>query len=284
MNALILGLSATAAVMAAVFAFMAPPPGAGKELHRRLWRVRRRVRLDKGTQRKLIVGICLGVLAWAVTGVAVLVLIAPAAVLGVPFLLRKPQDASSSGLLDALEGWTRTMAGLVATGAPLERAVERSVESAPGPIAEPVRRLSGRLDAQQPLERSMRLWADEIKDPLADMVTATIIFGARQRTGGVEAALDGLATSMAERVALRRDTDAQAAEPRMTAWIMTLLTLAVALVGVFTPVIREAYATPLGQVLLAFLIGAYISMLIIMRRIISVRTTRRIFAPVAGDS
>ena len=286
MIALAFGLAATAAVMLMVAAFT-PPNQSGPEPSKvaaGIGRLRARLRNDHKLRRQVITAVVVGLAAWVITGVAVMGVLAPAIALGAPKLLSKPSDASNSGLLEALETWTRTLAGLVATGESLERAVTRSVESTAAPLDGPVTRLSARLSAQQPLDRSMRLWADEVDDSLADMVAATIIIGSRRRAGGVEAALDGLAKSMTERLELRRQIDSEGAEPRTVAWFMTLFTLGLAVVGAFHPTISGAYASPGGQVVLTVLAITYVGLLIAMRRMAKVPADSRLFSPLGVSS
>lgn len=282
MIALAFGLSTTAAVMLVVAAFTSPSPARTEpgKVATSFARLRIRLRNDRRLSRQIVIAVVVAVSVWLITGVALMGVLAPAIVLGAPKLLSKPSDGAGSGLLEALETWTRTLAGLVATGESLERAVTRSVESTTAPLDGPVARLSARLSAQQPLDRSMRLWADEVDDSLADMVAATIIIGSRRRAGGVEAALDGLAKSMTERLELRRQIDSEGAEPRVVAWFMTLFTLGLAVVGVVHPTISSAYSTAGGQVLLTVLAVVYVALLMMMRRMAKVPADSRLFSPV----
>ncbi|MGC0252663.1 type II secretion system F family protein [Pseudactinotalea sp. Z1748] len=285
MTALLLGLGLTCAVMALLAAFIPLTDGRPKPKVAtptgRLWT---RLANDAKLRRKVIVAVVLGVSAWVITGVPILAVLVPAAAMWLPSLMRKPVDSANSGLLEDLESWTRTVAGLLATGEPLERAMARSVDSTGQTLKEPVSRLSARLSAQQPLERAMRLWADEVDDSLADMVAATIIIGARRRAGGVQAALDGLGRTMTERLELRRQIDAEGTESRTVAWFMTIFTTGLAVLGSMHPTIASAYSTASGQVLLVVLVAVYVGLLVVMRKLATVPADGRLFQPLSGST
>lgn len=282
MIAALLGLGLTAAVMVMIAAFV--PLGQVRKKARVPSRTGLRARLaaDRKLRTRVVTGMVLGVAAWVITGVVVLMPLVLAGVVWLPALLKKPVDNANSGLLEALESWTRTVAGLLATGESLEQAISRSVDSTGAPLQGPVSNLAARLAAQQPLERAMRLWADEVGDTLADTVAATIIIGARRRAGGVEAALNGLAQTMTERLELRRQIDAEGAESRVTSWFMTVFTVGLAALGSLHPTISSAYATASGQVLLVVLVGLYVGLLVIIRKLATVPGEGRLFAPISG--
>ncbi|RBQ21191.1 hypothetical protein DP939_00160 [Spongiactinospora rosea] len=161
--------------------------------------------------------------------------------------------------LEALEQWTRRLADLLNAGRALEQALEYSAtRKVPAPIAGPVTALSRRLStARMPTEQALRLFADELDDPVGDRIAAALILVARRRGRGASAVLAGLAELVARDVRDRREIEAARAEHRTTVrWILGIL-------GVFTVIalVQRTYVapfgTPLGQAVLAIVVLFY---------------------------
>lgn len=224
---------------------------------------------------RLILATVLGLLLGLLTGWLVLVLLVPAVVVGLPALLRQPAAATDLERLAALEGWTRGLAGSIVVGSGLEQAIRASLASTPDALRPQVARLVARLDAQQPLEQCLRLWADEVNDVTADLIAASLILGARRRSGGVSASLEELAESVAEQARMRRAIEADRSSPRASARWVTFLTLGAAALLALNEAYIEPYRTPLGQIVLVLLAAAYAGSLLWMRSISAGKPTPR---------
>ncbi len=154
--------------------------------------------------------------------------------------------------LEALEQWTRRLTDLLVAGRALEQALELSAaRNVPPAIASPVAALARRLRVtRMPTEDALRLFADEIDDPIGDRIAAALILVARRRGRGASTVLQQLAELVAKDVADRQEVEAARAEHRTTVrWIIGIL-------GTFSvlAVLQKAYVapfgTPLGQVVL----------------------------------
>jgi len=78
---------------------------------------------------QLVLAVGGGMLAFGITGLALMVLAIPVAVLGLPKLLGTPASAADADRLEALEEWTRNLAGVLAVGVSLEQAIQASLRS-----------------------------------------------------------------------------------------------------------------------------------------------------------
>ena len=227
----------------------------------------------------LLVGLGVGVVAWLITGWPLAVLMAPAAAVGLPMLLAAPPAAARIGRLEAMEEWTRSLAGVLTVGVGLEQALVATLRSTPAPIADEVGRLVARLRARWTTEDALRAFADELNDATGDLVAANLILGARRRGAGLASVLEGLAESVATDVRARRQVEADRAKPRATARWVTLISASVLVILAVSGTYVEPYRSPLGQLILVALLSAYVATLIWMRRMAMGRPLPRFLEP-----
>ncbi|CAI9419265.1 type II secretion system F family protein [Nocardioides sp. T2.26MG-1] len=226
----------------------------------------RRVALTSRTRMLLLIGVGLGLLGWVITGWVLALIIAPVAVLGLPALVSAPPAATRINRLEAMEEWTRSLAGVLTVGIGLEQALVATLRSTPAPINPEVSRLVARLRARWDTETALRAFADELDDATGDLIAANLILGARRRGAGLASVLEGLAESVAADVRARRQVEADRAKPRATARWVTLISTSVLVVLALSGQYVEPYATAVGQVILVVLLSAYVGTLIWMRR------------------
>lgn len=228
-------------------------------------------------KRMLLIGggVLGGIVLWYMTGWVVALVAIPAAVIGLPLLLSKPQSANSVERLEAIESWTRSLSGLITAGVGLEQAITVSLSNAPEEIRPQVANLVARLGARWSTKRALQAFADELNDPTADLVTAHLILAAQVRGAGLANALDDLAQIVFDEVRHRREIEADREKPRTTARSVTLITLlaigGLALSGTFL----DAYQDVVGQLLLTLYVVLYVAALVWMRRMsVGVATPR----------
>ncbi len=224
---------------------------------------------------QLVLAIGGGMLAFLFTGLALMVLAIPVAVLGLPKLLGTPASAADIDRLEALEEWTRNLAGVLAVGVSLEQAIQASLRSTPEPIRPQVQSLVARLATRWQTDAALRAFADDLDDATGDLVAASLILSAKRRGAGLVSVLDGLAASVAEDVRIRRQIEADRAKPRSTARAVTFITLGVLALLALNRTYVEPYTSPLGQALLVVLLSAYVATLLWMRRMTSGKPTPR---------
>ena len=218
------------------------------------------------TRLLVLVGLVVGVLVGLLTGWLVAVLVVPAALAGLPVLLSAPPATAQIERLEAMEEWTRSLSGVLTVGVGLEEALVATLRSAPDPIRPEVTRLVARLRARWSTEEALRMFADDLDDATGDLVAANLILAARRRGAGVASVLESLAESVAADVRARRAIEADRAKPRATARWVTLITIGVLAVLGLTGSYITPYSTPLGQMILVLLLGAYVATLVWMRR------------------
>ena len=227
-------------------------------------RVRRRI--SRRTRSLLLIGLAAGVVGWLVTGWVLAIILGPLAAVGLPMLLTAPDAADRIVRLEAMEEWTRSLAGVLTVGVGLEQALVATLRSTPDPIAGEVNRLVSRLRARWVTEDALRAFADELDDSTGDLIAANLILGARRRGAGLASVLEGLAESVSADVRSRRQVEADRAKPRATARWVTLISASALLVLAVSGDYVKPYGSPIGQVVLVVLLSAYVATLVWMKR------------------
>lgn len=227
---------------------------------------RARRTISRRTRILLACGLAAGVLGWIVTGWVLALLLGPVAAVGLPMLLTAPDAADRIVRLEAMEEWTRSLAGVLTVGVGLEQALVATLRSTPAPIAGEVNRLVSRLRARWVTEDALRAFADELDDSTGDLIAANLILGARRRGAGLASVLEGLAESVSADVRSRRQVEADRAKPRATARWVTLISASALLVLAVSGDYVQPYGSPVGQVILVVLLAAYVGTLVWMQR------------------
>ncbi|MFE5291407.1 type II secretion system F family protein [Isoptericola sp. NPDC056618] len=236
------------------------------------------------TRLMLVAGLGGGLLAWWATGWVLAVIAVPAAVLGLPALMSTTSAKAQIARLEAMEEWTRSLAGVLTVGIGLEQAIIVSMRSAPEPIAPQLTRLTARLRARWRTEDALRAFADELGDATGDLIAANLILAARKRGTGLASVLEGLAESVAEDVRARRQVEADRAKPRATARWVTAISASVLVVLSLASTYTQNYRTPVGQLVLVLLLAAYVATLVWMKRMAAGKPWPRILIPTADGT
>lgn len=240
-------------------------------------------KISRATWIKLGVGALLGLAAGLVTGWVILILLVPAAIVGLPYLLGAGSDLSGIKKLDALEEWTRSLSGVLGAGVSLEQAIATSQASAPAAIQTEVNALVARLRSRMSSEEALRRFADDLGDTTADKIVCALILGARRRNIGLTQILEDLAESVAEDVSSRRMVQAERTRQTTTVRYVTLITVVV--FGgflLFGGSYVAPYGTTVGQPILAVLLAAYVGVLVWLRRMNRAEPLPRLLERVAS--
>jgi len=233
------------------------------------------------TRLVLAVSVGSGLLIALLTGWVVAVVILPAAALGLPYLLAAPPTATTIRRLEAMEEWTRNLAGVLSSGVGLEQAVTATLRSTPDAIKPEVTMLVARLRARWDTEQALRAFADDLDDVTGDLIVANLILAAQRRNRSLANALQGVAESATEDVTSRRKVEAGRAKPRGSARLVTMFSTGVLVWLAFTGDYVAPYGTPLGQVLLVVLLAAYAGGLLWMRKMTEGKLLPRFLGPAA---
>ena len=225
---------------------------------------------------RLAIGVVAGVAFAAVTGMSVMVVVVPLAVVGLPMLLSAPANRDIE-MLEALDRWVRGLAATLPTGRSITDAIRVSVRNAPALLIAPLGLLVARLDERWTAPEALRAMADELDSPDADAVLAALALAAERGGTGATATLHALADSIQDRLKARREIETERAKPRIVVRQVTLVTVAVlALALVFGREFFAPYGTPLGQAILLSLLALYVASLVMLRRMTTPRRRDRI--------
>ena len=225
---------------------------------------------------RLAIGVVAGVAFAAVTGMSVMVVVVPLAVVGLPMLLSAPANRDIE-MLEALDRWVRGLAATLPTGRSITDAIRVSVRNAPALLIAPLGLLVARLDERWTAPEALRAMADELDSPDADAVLAALALAAERGGTGATATLHALADSIQDRLKARREIETERAKPRIVVRQVTLVTVAVlALALVFGREFFAPYGTPLGQAILLSLLALYVASLEMLRRMTTPRRRDRI--------
>ena len=170
--------------------------------------------------------------------------------------------------LEALVIWTESLRDMISAHASLEQAIPATTSGAPELIRPSLIRLVGRIRAQVPLQRALRMMATELDDPSAGLVIMTLILNVRRRGNRLAEVLTGLATSAREELEMRRRITAERAQLRRGVQVIVGVTVAVAVfLVVANPQYVEPYSSPEGQAVLLLVVGIFAFSFYRMRRI-----------------
>ncbi|MCX4468509.1 type II secretion system F family protein [Streptomyces albidoflavus] len=219
-------------------------------------------------------------LVWAWTGWPVHGILAGAAVLGLPFVLN-PGTAASQRIerLEALGQWLNHLAGVHQAGISLPQTIRASAKAAPGPIAPNVRALADRLRSGTEAEDAFAHFADELADGVADHVVLLFQSHAVYKGPGLSDALEALAVTIHQQAADARDIEADRAKVRKSSRMVSMVICLVVVGCMLNDAWSGWYKTPLGQLVLALLGGAFAWTLTWLRRIARTKPDPRLIDP-----
>ena len=222
------------------------PPALAREAspRRKDDRPRHRSRL---TQAGMAVAVAVVVLA--ATGWPVAAVLAAGAAAGLPTLSgMRRRTVDQRAVVEAIAAWTEMLRDAVASGRGVQEAVALTAPLAPAALREATLSLRAR-SVRGPLAPALRSFADEVGDPMADLVAATLTLAATREVRELADLLGALARTTRQRAALRLAAEAGRAGMRTTARSIAGMTI-VLLVGMMAlqPAYLSPYATPIGQV------------------------------------
>lgn len=249
------------------------PPHAKEPFGDRWARLTRRPRGRAGAIRDIrwVGTVVLAIVITAATGLVAALLIVPLATLVVPSLLANPAKRDLERL-DALETWVRSLGSLLQGGSDntVEGVLRTSSQTAPQSLRPELTNLIARLEARMPADQALERFANDLADPVGDTIVAALILAVRRRGMGLSDVLDGLAEAVSDEVRARRRIESERSSARASAKYVTILAAGMAAgLAVFNPSFLQPYTTGLGEVLLVFIVAAYLGALWLLRRITS---------------
>lgn len=164
--------------------------------------------------------------------------------------------------LDALASWIENVRDVLMAGEQPIGAITSTVLASQPIIRPQVRRLAAGLGRQDP-EVVFRRFADDLDDPLADLVAAGLSIAIRRGARTVPV-LTALAAQTREQVDRRRLIEAERAPARREVQALTLIMggLVVGLLVFGRSEYLDAYDSPGGQLFLAAALSGYIALIV----------------------
>lgn len=179
------------------------------------------------------------------------------------------RDRSAHGVerTDALASWIENLRDVLIAGDQPIGAIAATVATAPPLIRPHVRRLSAGLGRQEP-DIVFRRFADDIDDPLGDLVAAGLLI-AVQRGARTVAVLSALAEQARQQADRRRLVEAERAPVQREVGLLTLImgSLIVGLLVFGRADYLRPYETGGGQLFLAVVIAIYAVLLLRVQRL-----------------
>lgn len=267
MAALAVAAAATGLVTAA-FAFLPAPEKASKPASRGLAaRARAWYRaLSRAEKLLLAAGAAAGLYAGLSSGAWILILAVPALGVVLHWMFATTPDKANIPRLDALQSWARSLSGLTTAGQDLENAIRFSLTSTPAAIEPQVRLLVARLNAGWDTQRALQMFAEDVDDPTGDVLVASLMLTARQRTGALSKSLEALAESVSEDIAARREIETERDRPRQVSRYIALIgVLTIAALFLWSHYMT-AFSAPGMQVLLVVYLAVFVAGIWLLRR------------------
>lgn len=261
---------------------LAPPTGPVARLAARVWNGGNRSGAEQRRYRILVAAtLAVGIVAWVASALPVLGLVAAAAVPGVPWLLAAgTAERRAIARVEAVADWTRRLRDVAGVGTGLQSAIITSADTAPAPIAGPVRAMAARLQAGADGPGALRRFADDIADPAADQVVAALLLHLADRGERLGTVLSAIAQATAKEVAMRKEADAERASARFSIRFMAGFAILVVVAAVLAGDYMAPYATGVGQVVMAGFAAAFVGTLYWVRALTRPSQGPRMLRPV----
>ncbi|HET9733493.1 MAG TPA: hypothetical protein VFP54_12540 [Acidimicrobiales bacterium] len=208
------------------------------------------LRIALATAALLVVGLATG---WpvAAVGSAALAAFLPTMVGG------KAERTEAIERVEAIATWTEMLRDTVAAGAGLAEAIRATAQVAPAGLRGPLGGLSLRMEHAS-LGQALRAFADEVADPMADLVVAALVLAATEQARRLGDLLGALADATREQAAMRLRVEASRARTRTTAAAVAGIAViaAIGFLAFDRPFLRP-YDSVEGQVALALIGGCF---------------------------
>jgi tight adherence protein B len=206
-------------------------------------------------------GIALGaaVVVGLFTGWPVAAVLAGAGCWFLPALLgRDTTTKTQIARIEAIATWAEMMRDTLSAAAGLEQAVLATAQAAPEPIREQVAAMARAIGRGARLEDALKLFAQQLADPTADLIVAALILSSRQQARHLAEVLGELAAATRAQAGLRMRTAADRARTRTSVRLIvgTVLAIAVGLI-LFNRAYLNPYNTPAGQLVLLLVAGMF---------------------------
>ncbi|MFI0417892.1 type II secretion system F family protein [Spongiactinospora sp. 9N601] len=178
------------------------------------------------------------------------------------------EERAAMRRLEGLAAWTESLRDTIAGASGLEQAIPASIRAAAPTLRPHLRAMVDRLHTRMALPAALRLFADELNDPSADLVIAALILNSRLRGPGLRDVLGALAVSAREELDMRRRVESERRATRRSVQIVVGTAVGfAALLVVWNPTYVAEYDDALGQAVLVVVAGLFGAGFAWMRRL-----------------
>lgn len=196
----------------------------------------------------------------------------PLTVLGVAGTrgLTRAKAAEEIDRLDAIAVWTEMLRDTLSSAAGLTQALVTTAGLAPRPLRSHLAGLAARLQAGVPLRPALSQLADDVADPAADVVVASLVLAGTERAQRLGELLGALAASTRDEVTMRLGIEAARSSARTSVRMIAGSSFALlALMAVVGRPYLAPYRSAEGQLVLgvvACLYGCGLWLMAVMAR------------------
>lgn len=266
----VLGYGLAVAGFASIgYLIAAPEPG-----HRRLQRPGRRTgtpaadeahgasrgKLPGSPLRRCATSIAVGIALAALTAWPAMLVIGAAGTWFLPRLLTSDGGAAAQiAKIEAIATFAEMLRDTLSAAAGLGHAIAAAAGCAAAPISTEAKQLAVMVqDRTVPLERALRIFADQLADPAADEIVIALMFAARNSASDLASLLSDLAGHIRAEAAMSRRVLVAGARTHTAVRLITAVTLGMGVV-LFTcgGHLMAPYATLLGQCVLLLVSGLF---------------------------
>ncbi len=232
---------------------------------------------DPHVGRRATAAVAAGIVVGALTGWVVGGLLIAMAVFGLPRTLGPDRgQARQVARIQATAVWAEQLRDTLAAAAGLEQAILATAPAAPPAIRSEVAVLAARIDRRERLESALRGLADDLDDPLADLVIAALILASQHQARQLSGLLGQLAATARAQVDMLGRVEVGRARMRTTmrVVVVTSIVFAGGLV-VFNRAFLSPYNTAEGQLVLLAVGAIFTGGFVWLRRMAKIETPGR---------
>jgi len=223
-------------------------------INRRSWREYTDDRAVRGAAAVAVGLAVLGLSGWVVPAFAA----AAGVGLGPAWWRHRHDVVNERARIEAVAAWTEMLRDAVSSGRGVQEAIAVTAPLSPAAIRPAVLALRAR-SVRGALPTALRTFAEEVGDPMADLVAAALILAATREVRELADLLGALAQTTRQRAALRLAADASRAGLRTTAKAIGAVTAAAAAaMFALQPSYLAPYSTPVGQLVLTAACGWFL--------------------------
>jgi Flp pilus assembly protein TadB len=209
-------------------------------------------RHDRKQVSLLVLAVLAGLAVGVATGWVVGGILAVVAMVGLPRILGSNVDHQRQlQRIEAIAGWTEMLRDTLVAAAGLEQAILATAPACPEAIREEITELAVRLERGERLAPSLRHLADQLRDPIADLVISALVLAAEHQARQLADLLGELAGEAREQAFMRMRVEAGRARTRTSVRVVVITTLVFA-VGLV--LLNRGYLAPydsaFGQIML----------------------------------